>query len=348
MARRLLNQLAHFEITTPRLEESATFFKELMGMEEVTRQGESVYLRCPAEYYHSSLVLTAGPQPALGHIGWRTEGPEELAIAVQQIEVTGRGEGWVEHSVGHGRAYRFRGPGGHLQEIFWEAEFYQAPPELASTFPARPQRFTGRGAALRQIDHVTLATSDVMKDTQWYRDTLNVRFTEYTVLDEHPDLVVFGLTTTNEKSHDLGFVLDFSGVPGRINHIAFFVPERADVQRAAEFLLESGVKLEYGPSTHGIGEQCFLYFREPGGMRVELNASGYRNYVPDWKPVKWTPAQGSASMFRNAAMPDSMTESFPPAPGGSIPEPAAMDDVGRAAGEVDPNLVNPYRELGRG
>ena len=34
MARRLLNQLAHFEITTPKLEESATFFKEMMGMEE--------------------------------------------------------------------------------------------------------------------------------------------------------------------------------------------------------------------------------------------------------------------------------------------------------------------------
>jgi catechol 2,3-dioxygenase len=89
----------------------ADFFKRLMGMKEVARQNESVYLRCAVEYYQSSLVLTTGAQLALGHIGWRAEGPEELEIAVKQIEATSRGEGWVEGSVGHDRAYRFRAPG---------------------------------------------------------------------------------------------------------------------------------------------------------------------------------------------------------------------------------------------
>ena len=91
MARkRLISQLAHVEILTPKLEESAIFFKELMGMEESARQGNSVYLRCWGEYYHHSLVLTEGPQPALGHIAWRTNGQEELEAAVQQIEADGR------------------------------------------------------------------------------------------------------------------------------------------------------------------------------------------------------------------------------------------------------------------
>ena len=339
MARRLLNQLAHVEIITPKLEESIRFFRELMGMEEVKREGNSAYLRCWGDYYQYSLVLTEGSQPNVGHIGWRTEGQEELGIVVRQIEATGRGEGWLEDSVGHGRAYRFRGPGGHLNEVFWEAERYQAPPELASTYPARPQRFTGRGAALRLIDHVTLASGNVMQDIAWYRETLNVRFTEYSVPDEVPDLIVFALLTTNEKSHDLGFVADFSGVPGRINHLAFFVPERDDVLRAAEVLLEAGVPIEFGPGEHGIGEQFYIYFREPGGMRIELNASGYRNYVPDWQPVKWVPSQGSATMYRNLGMPDSMMESFPPAPGHSFPEPAAMADKEPVA--ADMSLFNP-------
>jgi catechol 2,3-dioxygenase len=339
MAHRLLSQLAHVEIITPKLEESATFFKELLGMEETSRQAQSVYLRCWGEYYHHSLVLTQGPQPAMNHIGWRTEGPEELEIAVRQIEATGRGEGWIKHSVGHGPAYRFRGPGGHLNEVFWEVERYQAPPELSSTYPARPQRFTGRGAASRQIDHVTVASNDVMQDVLWYRDTIGYRFTEYTVLEERPDLVIFGLLTTNEKSHDFGFLHDFSGVTGRLHHVAFFVPERADVLRACDVLLEAGQQLEYGPSQHGIGEQFFLYFREPGGTRIELTAGGYRNYVPDWEPVKWTPSQGSVSMYRNAAMPDSMMEAFPPAAGQSIAEPVAMADA---------DVINPYGKPGRG
>lgn len=42
MARKhLLSQLAHAEILTPKLEESVTFFKELMGMEESGRNGQS-------------------------------------------------------------------------------------------------------------------------------------------------------------------------------------------------------------------------------------------------------------------------------------------------------------------
>jgi catechol 2,3-dioxygenase len=334
-----ISHLAHVEIITPKLGESVRFFKEVMGLEESGHQGQSVYLRCWGEYYHHSLVLTEGPEPSLGHIGWRTDGAEELEAAVQQIEASGQGGEWLEQSPGHGRAYRFRGPGGHAQEIFWEVERYKAPSALQSTYPARPQRFTGRGAAPRQIDHVTLASLDVMKDVNWYRDTLGFRFMEYIVPEEVPDLVVFAQLTTNEKSHDLGFVADFSGVSGRMNHVAFFVPEHDDLLRSADILLEAGVAIEYGPGQHGMGEQYYLYFREPGGMRIEVNAGGYRNYVPDWEPVKWNPLQGPNSMYRNSSMPDSMTESFPLAPGHSFPEPAATDT---------PNIVNPFGQHGRG
>jgi catechol 2,3-dioxygenase len=334
-----ISHLAHVEIMTPKLEESVSFFKEIMGLEESERQGKSVYLRCWGEYYHHSLVLTEGTEPALGHTGWRADGAEELAAAVREIEASGLHGEWLQQTPGHGRAYRFRGPGGHVQEIFWEVERYKVPATLQSTYPARPQRFVGRGVAPRQIDHVTVASIDVMKDSLWYRDTLGFRFMEYTVPDEVPDLVVFTQLTTNEKSHDLGFVADFSGVPGRINHVAFFVPEHLDLLRATDILLEAGVAIEYGPGQHGMGEQYYLYFREPGGMRIELNSGGYRNYVPDWEPVKWVPSQGSNTMYRNASMPDSMTESFPPAPGHSFPEPAATGA---------PNLVNPYSQRGRG
>ncbi|MBV9678907.1 MAG: hypothetical protein JO185_21400, partial [Acidobacteriaceae bacterium] len=71
---------------------------------------------------------------------------------------------------------------------------------------------------------------------------------------------------------------------------------------------------------HGIGEQSYLYFREPGGLRIEVNTGGYRNYIPDWEPRNWHVSHGSNSMYRNLGMPDSMMEAFPPARGAAMPD----------------------------
>src|SRR2546423_4467483 len=82
----LLAHLAHVELLTPTLDASVAFFKDVMGLEESGREGDSVYLRCWGDYYHSSLVLTAADNPGLGHGAWRTFGAEELEQAAAAIE----------------------------------------------------------------------------------------------------------------------------------------------------------------------------------------------------------------------------------------------------------------------
>ena len=77
-------------------------------------------------------------------------------------------------------------------------------------------------------------------------------------------------------------------------------------------LLNADVAIEFGPGKHGMGEQDYLYIREPGGMRIEINAGGYRNYEPDWETVRFEPQQGSNVFYKNLGLPHSMFESFPP------------------------------------
>jgi catechol 2,3-dioxygenase len=312
MVARLLSQLAHVELVTPKPDESLKFFTDVMGLEETARQGASVYLRGWGSHLHHELALTEGREPALGHIGWRAAGAEELDVAVKRLEAAGAGLDWHDDTPGHGPAYRFRNPGGHSQEVFWETERFRPPTELAPNYPNRPQRYAPRGVAARYLDHVTVTSANIMDNFHWYRDTLGFRFMEWTVLDEHPDMPIFGMLTTCERGHDLGMVADFSAIPGRLHHVSFWLDQIADVLRAADLLLEAGTRLEYGPGRHGMGEQTFLYFREPGGLRLELNSGGYRNYLPDWEPVKWTPAQGSNDFYRHNVSPPSMMESFPP------------------------------------
>ena len=305
----LLSQLAHAELESPRPEESAAFFTEVLGLYETERDGGSIYLRAWGDPFHHSLVISEGAQPRIAHVGWRTAGAEALEGAAAAIEATGLGEGWQEPVLGHGRAFRFRSPGGNLHEVFWDADRYVAPEAQRSTLPNRPQRFLPVGVGARQIDHITFVTPKIMDDVAFWRDTLGDRFMEFAV-DEN-DEVVFAEVTSNEQAHDIGLVGVAAAPGGQTHHLAYWLDLPSEVHRAADILRESGNPVEWGPARHGHGENTFLYVREPGGHRIELFSGGYRNYQPDWEPRKWLANSGGVEMFVNNPMPESMFEAFP-------------------------------------
>jgi catechol 2,3-dioxygenase len=334
---KLLSHLSFVAITSPDVEASVEFYKTQVGLTEVDRVDGAVYLRCWGDYYAYSLVVLPGDEPTLATMAWRTSSAEALDEAVKRIEAAGIEGEWVDaHKIG--RAYRFVGPQGHDMTLHWDVTRHRPEPTVASIYPDRPEKRSAVAGAPRQLDHVTIAARDVDAFAQWYNDVLGFRIMARTVLDEAP-ISVFSVLTTNEKSHDLGVVLDGSTRAGRVNHYAFWVDTREELLIAADVLMERGTAMEYGPSIHGIGEQSFLYYREPSGLRIELNTGGYRNYVPDWEPQTWKPSLGSSNLYRNGAMPMSMTESFPPADGPSATEEGVPDEIKGA-------LLNPYTRHG--
>lgn len=337
---KLLAHISHLEITSPDVEASVAFYTERFGMREVHRAEGSVYLRCWGDYNTYSLVVAPGDAPALQRMAWRVTSPEALEAAAGRVEGAGITGTWSTGGYGFGRAYEFTGPWGHPMRLVWDVDKYQADAEHASIFPDRPERRSDHAGAPRFLDHVTVAAQDVRAFIAWHVETLGFRAMAYTDLEEAP-ITVFAVLTTNEKSHDLGVVLDTSDVPGRLNHIAFWVDTYEELTVCADVLMERGTDMEYGPSVHGIGEQNFLYFREPSSLRVELNSGGYRNYVPDWEPNVWLPSQGSNNFYRNGAMPMSMTKSFPDADGYTATEEGLSAEMKEA-------VLTTYSEHGRG
>lgn len=334
----LLSHLSYVAITTPDVEASVKFYEDNVGLKVVDRIDGRVYLRCWGDYYRYSLVIVPGAEPALDTAAWRTTSAEALEEAAKRVAAAGVEVEWFEGPA-IGRAFSFVGPWGHRLTLHWDAEHYRVTEgDEASIYPDRPTRRSRFAGAPRQLDHVTIATSDVDAFAKWYNEVLGFRIMARTVLDEAP-ISVFSVLTTNEKSHDLGVVLDSSKRAGRVNHYAFWVDTREELLIAADTLGENGIPIEYGPSIHGIGEQNFLYYRDPSTMRIELNTGGYRNYVPDWEPQTWTPSLGSSNMYRNGAMPMSMTESFPPDSAPSATEEGVPEEI-RAA------LINPYTQHG--
>ncbi|KGJ79639.1 hypothetical protein GY21_04740 [Cryobacterium roopkundense] len=318
---KLLSHLLHVRLAAADVAASVAFYRQRLGMHEAHRDASAVYLRTSDDYYLYSLVIERGPEPALVSMAWRTVSDASLTEAAHRVEAAGVQGRWHERSFGHGRSFSFTGPWGHTMELFSQGNKFHAPEPLpetdsdadADSAPATPSP----AIEVRQLDHVSVAAPDVSAFLAWHEDVLGLQVQQRTVLDQERT-TVFAVLGTTDTAHDLGVLLDSSDRPGRMNHMAYRVDTRAELFRAAPALDSVGVRIEHGPSTHlefgasmhAIGEQNYLYLRDPSGMRVEINTGGFLRAVPDATPAFWRPGPGL--YYRNARMPLSMTESFPP------------------------------------
>jgi catechol 2,3-dioxygenase len=288
-------RIAHAELLTPKPDESLRFFVEIMGMEVEAEEGGSVYLRGWGDYLRYSLKLTEAAQPGLGHMALRAWSPEALDRRVEAIEATGLGQGWTDGDVGHGPAYRFTDPDGHVLELFYEAERYVPPEHLRPSWRNQPQRYVGRGAAVKRLDHVNVLAADVRTNRTFVQEVLGYRLYERIELDDGTETGAW--LSLSIAAHELIYVKDAYGASGRLHHLAFWVDTREECLRAADLFVDNGVYIEAAPSKHAVAAGFFLYGYEPGGNRIEVTTGGYFVYDPDYEPVTWTAAERARGQF---------------------------------------------------
>jgi len=282
--------LAHVELLTPTLDESARFFVEVMGMTVSDQRDNAVYLRGWDDYEHHTLKLTAAEKPGMGHYAWRASSSRALQRRVAALEKSNLGENWIDGNVGHGPAYRFSDPDGHKMEIYYDTVWYSPPEEFRPALKNQASRFPARGANLRRIDHINLLAADVRTNRQFMQEFLGLRLTEQIIFDDGSEKAAW--LTPNNKTYELAISEDWSGARGRLHHITYAVDSREDVLRAADICLEHGVFMETGPHKHAIQQTFFLYVYEPGGNRFEVSCAGARLLLaPDWKSIVWNEAE---------------------------------------------------------
>jgi catechol 2,3-dioxygenase len=281
--------LGHIELLTNRFEESLNFFVRVYGLTESGRDGDSVYLRAWDDYEFHSLKLTRSDTTGMAHCGYRTSSEAALHRRVAVIEKMGLGIGWTEGDLGHGPSYRFHSPDGHVFELYWETVKYDAPDAERPALKNVAQRFHGRGASPRRIDHFNLLATDVSKMRDFMVEAMGSRVTELIQLDN--GRIGGCWFTVNNKGYDMACTEDHSGARGRFHHITYAADHRDDILRAADVFLENGVFIETGPHKHAIQGTFFLYVWEPAGNRVEIANAGARLILdPDWQTTVWTEA----------------------------------------------------------
>jgi catechol 2,3 dioxygenase len=281
----VIAHLGPVELLTPKPEESLAFFHDVLGMEISGREGQSVFLRGWGDYQRYSLILTEARTSGLAWMGLRASDQASLERHARAIG----GGRW------DGGAYRFHDPDGHELRLYYETERYVAPPELRPSWRNQPQRYTGRGACVKRLDHVNLLARDVRACREFACDVLGYRHYEGIVLDDGRETGAWLSLTT--AAHELIYVHDAREAGGRLHHLAFWVDTREECLRAADLFVDHGVPIEAAPSKHGVAQGFFLYGFEPGGNRIEVTTGGYMVYDPDHEPVIWSQAERARGQF---------------------------------------------------
>lgn len=283
-----LAHLGHVEMLTDRFDESLDFFTRVYGLKLAGQDGTSAYLRAWDDYEFQSLKLTKSDRTGVGHVSYRAASPEALERRVAAIMASDfKSLGWVEGDLGHGPAFRFEDPFGHVFEIYWETRRYEADSDDAPALKNTASRYQQYGCAPRRLDHLNLLSDDVKEFRRFMETCLGARVTEMIQLDN--GRLGGCWFTVNNKTYDLACTEEHGGGMGRLHHVTYATDQREDILRAADIFLENGVHIETGPHKHAVQGTFFLYVWEPAGNRVELANAGARLILaPDWEPVVWT------------------------------------------------------------
>jgi catechol 2,3-dioxygenase len=285
--RRDVAHVGPIELYTPVLDESADFFVRLLGLREVHRDGDSVYLHTWDDYQSWTVRLIQRDDAGIGRTFLRAASPQAVERLGAEIEARGLARGTDSGVRGLGEVLDFEDPDGHRMGIYWDVERYVADDTDRPGLKNQAAAYPARGANVRRLDHVNYLTADVPATSAFLADVLNARCTEQIVKDDgSPQAIWYNL---GNKTYDLVYTEDWTGSRGRLHHVAFATDTREEILRAADVFLDAGVHIETGPHKHAIQQTFFLYVWEPGGNRIELCNAGARLILaPDWQTISWS------------------------------------------------------------
>ena len=269
--------LGHLELLTPTFDKSVRFFVDIMGMTICGEKGDSVYL---APMTTTSVTRSNSPRRSNGmaHVAYRCRSPQALERRAAALKGSGFDVGWTDGDLGHGKTFVCKDPDGHVIELYYDTEWYEAPPELKPALKNQAQAFPGRGCNVRRLDHWNGLAADISACRKFFEDYLGFRLTERIVLNDGSEAGIW-LTATN-KSYDFAYTRDHTGVPGRFHHITYALNSREEILLAADIFLENGVFIETGPHGAPAVQQSLLPLRLRAGRQSRRGRQRRRQADP--------------------------------------------------------------------
>lgn len=254
-----VKKLEHATLYVTDLEEAAAFYTDVLGLVELERTDDTVYLGCGLDENYD-LGLVEG-ETGLEHFAVRVDDERQLDEYEERLTDSGVGvERPDTDEPGQAEAIRFSLPSGvDMEFVTVEDSAYHHPTRSVGDRP--------RVAPL-DFDHVNVMTHDVDAAIEFLA---GLDFEVSDKIESETGIAVQAWTRHGEYHHDVG-LSTADNVAYTLNHVAFEMENLDHIKAFCDRLTEHGHQLELGPSRHNAGSNIFAYLWSPGGNRVELTA----------------------------------------------------------------------------
>lgn len=241
-----VKQIGYATFETPDVERAIAYYTQYLGLTEVKRDGKTVYLACPSDFY--SVVLTEGSAPAVTRLALQLGPDADIEAFVTQTKAKGVAV----------RKQTNTGPDTPLTLTITDPSGMEI--DLLATRTVVANRPLNHGVTPRKLGHTAFFTPDIQATVKFYSEVLGFR-----VSDWIGDFFVF--MRCNTDHHTVNFL---SGPKRGLHHIAFELNDWNHVKEACDLLPHHDLDLIWGPGRHGPGHNIYTYHLNPDGFTIEM------------------------------------------------------------------------------
>ena len=253
-----LQDIRYVRLGTPDVAAASRYATNVLGLQEATREGASVYFR--SDRRDHTLVYFAGD--ARDHtVGFEVGSAAALHAAAAEIEAqrlpVRRGTRDESELRRCADFIHFRDPSGNGIDL------------IVGAGDARDAHMPAREAGITGFSHIGLRTTDAARDEAFWTRVCNARVSDR--------IGAAPLLRIDRVHHKIAL---FPSTRAGVQHINHQVAGIDDLMRSYYFLRERGVRIVFGPGRHPTSSAMFLYFEGPDGMVYEYS-TGVREIIDE-------------------------------------------------------------------
>ncbi|RQH02344.1 VOC family protein [Natrarchaeobius oligotrophus] len=255
-------RLEHTKLRVSNLDDAVSFYTDVMGMAEIERSEETVYLGCGLDENFDLAVTEGGT--GVEHFAVRVDNSDEIdryerLLTEEGIE-TKRVGGEEPNQV---EGIRFEIPMGVDVELVLVDDMEYKHSNVA--------RVPGRTSVCPlDIDHITLGSLDPRENVTFLDTVLDFNVSEVLLKEDGSWRGAF--TRWGMHHHDVAVLGRPDGTDYNLRHIAWTMSSIDHMKDFIDTLSQAGYQLEVSIHRHHAGNNLAAYFWEPGGNRFEICA----------------------------------------------------------------------------